>query len=168
LNLRRKVNGLFEFLAKIFTEEIAVFLMSMVPIIELRGAIPLGVGLGMEPMRAAIIAVAGNCLIVPILLLIINPLFHHFRKLDALRGFVNRYEERAAKKIGHYREYRLLGLYLLVAIPLPMTGAYTGCVAAVITKVSFKKACIAIMAGVMTAGFLVYLLSYYFHVMFLT
>lgn len=56
----------------------------------------------------------------------------------------------------------------MVAIPFPMTGAYTGCVAAVITNVSFKKACLAIVAGVVTAGCLVYVVSYYFHGMFLT
>jgi len=158
----------FELLNQYLSAELSVFIISMMPIIELRGAIPLGVGLGMDPAKAALIAILGNCLIVPILLMIINPLFTHFRKLTLLRGFVNRYEERAAKKIGHYREYRLIGLFLLVAIPLPMTGAYTGCVAAVITKVSFKKASIAITAGVLAAGFIVYLLSFYFHVMFLT
>lgn len=158
---------MLESLAQYLSAELSVFIVSMMPIFELRGAIPLGVGLGMNPLTAAIIAVIGNSVIVPILLLIITPLFSHFKKLEALRGFVNRYEERAAKKIGRYRQYRLLGLYLLVAIPLPMTGAYTGCVAAVITKVSFKKACVAIIGGVITAGIVVYLLSYYFHVMFL-
>lgn len=159
---------MFEILNQYLSAELSVFIISMMPIVELRGAIPLGVGLGMAPAKAAMIAVFGNCLIVPILLVFINPLFTHFRKLTLLRGIVNRYEERASKKIAHYREYRLIGLFLLVAIPLPMTGAYTGCVAAVITKVSFKKATIAITAGVLTAGFIVYLLSFYFHVMFLT
>lgn len=166
--VKRKDKPLFDLLNQYFSAEISVFLISMMPIVELRGAIPLGVGLGMDPMRAAIIAVIGNSLIVPILLLLINPLFTRFKKLKSLRGFVNKYEDRAAKKIGRYRQYRLLGLFLLVAIPLPMTGAYTGCVAAVITKVSVKKASLAIIGGVITAGVIVYLLSYYFHVMFLT
>lgn len=158
---------MFEFLNQFLTEEISVFIMSMLPIVELRGAIPLGVGLGMTPMKAAIIAVIGNSLIVPILLLIITPLFTHFKKLTALRNWVTKYEDRAAHKMKRYRQYRLLGLFLLVAIPLPMTGAYTGCVAAVITKVSFPKATMAITAGVLTAGIIVYSLSYYFHIMFL-
>lgn len=151
--------SLFEFLSELFSPSVSVFLMSMMPIVELRGAIPLGVTLGMTPMRAAIIAVIGNSLIVPILLVIVTPLFNRFKKLKAFRGFFTRYEERAAKKIGHYREYRLIGLFLLVAIPLPMTGAYTGCVAAVITKISFKRAAPAIIAGVMTAGCIVYFLT---------
>lgn len=158
---------MFEFLNQFLTEEISVFIMSMLPIVELRGAIPLGVGLGMTPLKAAVIAIIGNSLIVPILLLIITPLFTHFKKLTALRNWVTKYEERAAHKMTKYRQYRLLGLFLLVAIPLPMTGAYTGCVAAVITKVSFKKASVAIIAGVLVAGIIVYTLSYYFHVMFL-
>ncbi len=158
---------MIEFLTQYLSAEVSVLLMSMMPVVELRGAIPLGVSLGMTPFNAAVIAVIGNSFIVPILLLIITPLFNHFKKLSALRGFVNRYEERAAKKIHKYRQYRLLGLFLLVAIPLPMTGAYTGCVAAVLTKVSFKKASMAIIAGVITAGFIVYILSYYFHILFL-
>lgn len=158
---------MFDFLNQFLTEELSVFIMSMMPIVELRGAIPLGVGLGMTPIKAAMIAIIGNSLIVPILLLIISPLFNHFKKLTALRNWVTKYEERAAHKMKRYRQYRLLGLFLLVAIPLPMTGAYTGCVAAVITKVSFKKASIAIIAGVLTAGIIVYLLSYYFHILFI-
>lgn len=157
-------SNIFEFLNGIFPSSVSVFLMSMMPIVELRGAIPLGVGLGMSPMKAALIAVLGNSLIVPILLLIVTPLFGHFKKLRALRGFFTRYEERAAKKIHHYREYRLLGLFLLVAIPLPMTGAYTGCVAAVITKISIKRAAPAIILGVITAGIIVYFLTYAVHV----
>lgn len=159
---------MFDLLNQFLPAELSVFIISMAPIIELRGAIPLGVGLGMTPLNAAIIAVIGNSLLVPILLLIVNPLFSRFKKLDKLRGFFTRYEERAAHKIHHYREYRLLGLFLLVAIPLPMTGAYTGCVAAVITKISFKKACAAIVAGVITAGIIVYIATYYLHIMFLT
>lgn len=154
---------MFELLNEIFPSSVSVFLMSMMPIVELRGAIPLGVGLGMSPMKAAVIAILGNSLIVPILLLIVTPLFEHFKKLKAFRGFFTRYEERAAKKIDHYREYRLIGLFLLVAIPLPMTGAYTGCVAAVITKISFKRAAPVIIAGVITAGCIVYVLTYAVH-----
>jgi uncharacterized membrane protein len=157
----------FDLLNQFLPAEVSVFIISMMPIVELRGAIPLGVGLGMTPFKAMLISILGNGLIVPILLLIINPLFSHFKKLSALRGFFTRYEERAAKKIHHYRQYRLLGLFLLVAIPLPMTGAYTGCVAAVITKISFEKASAAIIAGVITAGLVVYTLTYYFHVMIL-
>lgn len=152
-------DALSTLLSEVFSPSISVFLISMMPIAELRGAIPIGVTLGLTPMNAAIIAIIGNSIIVPILLLIITPLFTRFKKLKAFRGFFTRYEERAARKIGHYREYRLIGLFLLVAIPLPMTGAYTGCVAAVITKISFKRAAPAIIAGVMTAGCIVYFLT---------
>lgn len=155
---------MFELLNRLLPPELSVFIMSMIPISELRGAIPLGIGLGMNPLKAAIISVVGNSLIVPILLSIITPLFSRFKKLDNLRGFIARYEDRAAKKIGNYRKYRLLGLYLLVAIPLPMTGAYTGCVAAVITKISFKLACITITLGVITAGIIIYVLFSWLHI----
>lgn len=75
-----------------------VFILSMMPVIELRGAIPLGVGLGMTPLKAALISILGNAVIVPILLLIIQPLFSYFKRLNMLRDVVNRYEDRAAKK----------------------------------------------------------------------
>ncbi len=150
---------MFDFLNQFLTDDLSVLIVSMLPIIELRGAIPLGIGLGMEPVRATLLAVLGNSLIVPILLLIVEPLFAHFKRLTLIRGFVEKYEKRAASKMHNYRKYRLLGLFLLVAIPLPMTGAYTGCVAAVITKISFKKATAAIVAGVITAGIVVYFVS---------
>lgn len=150
---------MFELLNQFLPSELSVFIISMVPIFELRGAIPLGAGLGMDPLKAAFIAVLGNSLIVPILLLIVNPLFTRFKQLSMLRNFFTRYEERATNKLAHYREYRLIGLFLLVAIPLPMTGAYTGCVAAVMTKISFKKASFAIISGVCTAGVIVYFLT---------
>lgn len=157
------IESLFEFLSELFSPSISVFLMSMMPIVELRGAIPLGVGLGMTPINAALIAIIGNSLIVPILLLIITPLFAWFKMLKPFRGFFTRYEERAAKKIGRYKQYQLMGLFLLVAIPLPMTGAYTGCVAAVITKIKFRRAAPAIIAGVITAGCIVFLLTNVVH-----
>lgn len=150
---------MFDLLNQLLPSEVSVLIMSMLPIIELRGAIPLGIGLGMTPIKATIISIFGNSLIVPILLVIINPLFTYFKKLDKLRGFVTKYEERATKKMENYRKYRMVGLFLLVAIPLPMTGVYTGCVAAIITKVTFKHSCMAIIAGVISAGIIVYLLS---------
>lgn len=136
-----------------------VFLMSIAPISELRGAIPLGISLGMTPEKATIISIFGNALIVPLLLIIIKPMFDKFKTIKLFTSFVERFESRAAKKIKSYRKFRLLGLYVLVAIPIPTTGVYTGCVAAVVMNIKFKNALIAIVAGVFTSGFLVYNIS---------
>ena len=136
---------------------ISVLIMSMAPISELRGAIPLGISLGMTAEEATLISVFGNAIIVPILLLIIRPLFNRFRRIKQFTSFVERFESRAANKIKSYRKFRLFGLYVLVAIPLPTTGVYTGCVAAIVMNIKFKNALIAIVAGVLT--FIVYNLS---------
>ena len=138
---------------------LTVFIMSIAPISELRGAIPLGISLGMSPEEATIISIFGNAIIVPVLLLIVKPLFDKFRTIRFFTSFVEKFESRAANKVKNYRKFRLLGLYILVAIPLPTTGVYTGCVAATVMNIKFKNALIAIVAGVFTSGFIVYNLS---------
>ncbi len=139
--------------------EIYVFIMSMLPIAELRGAIPLGIALGVPWQRVVAISIGGNLLVIPIVLSCVEWLFHHMRKLEVLRKHIERYESRAASKIAHYREYRLLGLFILVAIPLPGTGAYTGCVAARVMNIRFRNAWGVISAGVVTAGCIVTLVA---------
>lgn len=141
---------------EIWQKAVMVILTGGAPVSELRGAIPLGVTLGFTPFESFFLSVFGNLLIVPLVLLLIEPLFTHFKKLDTLRQWVVRLEERTAAKMKHYRGYRLLGLFVLVAIPFPGTGAYTGCLAARILKVGFWNAWLAISGGVLVAGGLVY------------
>ncbi len=141
------------------TIEWIVFLTAMTPISELRGAIPLGISLGMSPINSALIALIGNLLIVPVLLLVLRPVFDYFKTIKQFRSWINRYEERAASKMKHYRKFRLIGLFLLVAIPIPTTGVYTGVVAANVLNINFRNAWLAISAGVITAGVIVYLIS---------
>ena len=136
-----------------------VFFTAMMPISELRGAIPLGINLGMEPMNSFILSVIGNLIIVPILLLIVRPIFTYFKTLKRFREWINKYEERAARKVKSYRKFRLLGLFLLVAVPIPTTGVYTGVVAANVLQIKFKNAWLAISLGVIVAGVIVYMIS---------
>jgi uncharacterized membrane protein len=145
--------------------ELYVLAMSMLPVVELRGAIPLGVSLGFSTLHSTILAVLGNAIIVPVLLIIIEPLFTHLKKLSQIRGFVERLEVRAASKVQNYRKYRLLGLFILVAVPIPTTGVYTGCIAAVIMKIRTRNAALAIIAGVITAGGIVFMITE--HILFL-
>lgn len=140
-------------------EMLMVILMSMAPISELRGGIPLGISLGLSPEISALLGVAGNVAIVPILLFLINPLFNSFKKVKSLRDLINRYESKAANRIKHYRKYRIMGLFMLVAIPIPTTGAYTGCVAAVVLNINYRNSLMAISAGVVVSGIIVYLIS---------
>ncbi|MZQ98259.1 MAG: ligand-binding protein SH3 [Acidaminobacter sp.] len=139
--------------------ELYIIAMSMMPVVELRGAIPLGVSLGFSTLHSTILAIIGNSVIVPVLLLIIEPLFAHMKRLEQLRGFVERLEVRAASKVQNYRKYRLLGLFILVAIPVPTTGVYTGCIAAVILRIRPRNASMAIIAGVVAAGIIVFMVT---------
>lgn len=134
-------------------------IMSMTPISELRGAIPLGISLGLTPAVAAVISVFGNAFVVPFLLLLIEPLFERLKTLTKLRNWIERYEERAVTKFHGYEKFRFWGLFLFVAVPLPTTGAYTGCVAAVMLGMSFKSAWASITGGVITSGIIVFLLA---------
>jgi uncharacterized membrane protein len=139
--------------------ELYVIAMSMMPVVELRGAIPLGVSLGFSTLHSTILAIIGNSVIVPVLLFIIEPLFAHMKRLEQFRGFVERLEVRAASKVQNYRKYRLLGLFILVAIPVPTTGVYTGCIAAVILRIRPRNASMAIIAGVVAAGVIVFMVT---------
>lgn len=134
-------------------------IMSMTPISELRGAIPLGVSLGLSPAVAAVISVFGNALVVPFLLLLIEPMFERLKTLTKLRNWIERYEARAMTKFQGYDRFRFWGLLLFVAVPFPTTGAYTGCVVAVMLGMKFKSAWASITGGVIISGTIVFLLT---------
>ncbi len=136
-----------------------VFLLAMTPVSELRGAIPYGLKLGLSLETATLISVCGNMIIIPLLFFITKPLFTYLKSFKFLRKFVNSYEERAVNKMGNYRKYRFLGLVLLVGIPIPTTGVYTGIVAAQMMQLKAKTAILANVIGVIMSGTIVYLLS---------
>ena len=124
---------------------------AMVPVLELRGAIPVGVAAGLSPLAACAIAVLGNMVPVPFILLLIRRIF------DWLRGTrfgpkIDWLERRAHLKGRVVRKYRLPGLIILVAIPLPGTGAWTGALAAAFLDMPLRRALPSIFLGVVTAG----------------
>lgn len=124
------------------------FFMAMVPVVELRGAIPLGVAAGLPPAVAAVTAMAGNLTPVPCILLLLRRVFALMRKSAWLGPKVDRLERRAHLKGRKVRKYRTLGLVLLVAIPLPGTGALV----ADVLDIRMRTALPAIAAGVVIAG----------------
>lgn len=130
----------------------AVFCMSMVPVVELRGAIPLGVAAGLHPLAAAAAAVLGNMVPVPFILLLLRQVFALLRRVPWLGEKVDWLERRAHLKGRMVKKYRLLGLMLLVAVPLPGTGAWTGALVAVMLDIRFRNALPAIALGVLAAG----------------
>ena len=135
------------------------FLISMVPVFELRGAIPYGVTAGLEPWVACVLAIVGNLLPVPFILLFIRRIFAWMRRFDRLRPIVEKLERRASGKSAKVRQYELLGLFLFVAVPLPGTGAWTGSLIAALMEMRLKRALPTIALGVLTAGVAVTLVA---------
>ena len=137
------------------------FLISMVPVIELRGAIPIGVGYGL-PLGVAIgISIIGNLLPVPFIIIFIKKIFAWMRKISSkLDGLVTAFEKRAEKKSDVVQKYAFWGLFVLVAIPLPGTGAWTGALVAAMLDMKLSKAFPAIVLGVLGAGAIVAFVTY--------
>lgn len=141
--------------------KIITFLMSMVPVIELRGAIPYGVLNGLSVIEATAISIVGNLVPVPFLVLLTTTVFAWLRtKSKGLNGFVTSLEEKGRSKIGQVERYKFWGLMLLVAIPLPGTGAWTGCLVAALMEMDLRKAFPPIVLGVVIAGVVVSTLTY--------
>ena len=145
----------------VLTKYILTFLMSMVPVIELRGAVPFGVGMDLPLLPVLIVSVVGNMLPVPFIALFIRRIFAFLRRrslrLDAL---VTKIEDRARKKARKIKKYETLGLFILVAIPLPGTGAWTGALVGALLNIRLKWLLPAIFAGVVTAGVIMSILTY--------
>jgi len=138
------------------------FLMAMVPIIELRGAIPYGAGIaGLPIWQAALIAVLGNLLPVPFLVVFTRDVFALMRKKsDKLNSIVLRMERKADRNKDVVLRYEFWGLMILVAIPLPGTGAWTGALVAAMMDMQLKRAFPAIALGVVVAAFIVTWVTY--------
>lgn len=136
------------------------FFMAMLPVVELRGAIPLGVAAGLHPLAAMGTAILGNLVPVPLILLLLRHVFRWLRHFPRLGRLIDRLERRAHLKGRKVRKYRTLGLVLLVAIPLPGTGAWTGALVADVLDIRMRTALPAIVLGVIIAGVVVTAMTY--------
>lgn len=135
--------------------------MAMVPVVELRGAIPYGVVSGLSIPAAFIIAVIGNLLPIPFLVVFTRRVFEWLRtKSEGLDRFVSKLEAKGEAKKDVVLRYEFWGLVLLVAIPLPGTGAWTGALVAALMNMQLKRAMPAITLGVLIAGVIVTTLTY--------
>ncbi|MBO5196074.1 MAG: small multi-drug export protein [Clostridia bacterium] len=132
----------------------------MVPIIELRVAIPMGAALDIPFYINYIISVVGNMLPVPFILLFIRHILHWMKKIPKLDKIAAWIENKAEKNKAKVLKYATFGLYIFVAIPLPGTGAWTGALVASMLDMRMKRSIPAILLGVMTAGVIMSLASY--------
>ncbi len=136
------------------------FFISMVPIIELRGAIPIGVAAGLNYWLVIVIAIIGNLVPVPFIIIFIRKIFAWLRKLSPkLDGLVSKLEKRAESKAETVQKYAFWGLFMFVAIPLPGTGAWTGALIAAMLDMRLKRAFPSIAFGVLTAGAIISFLT---------
>ncbi len=141
-------------------EYAAVFFMSMLPIVELRGSIIFAAATDMPYVWAYIISVIGNMLPIPFVILFLRPVLNWLKTTKHLSGIANWLQERSMKKAGKILKYEMLGLFIFVAIPLPGTGAWTGAIIASILNMRISRALPPIFLGVLTAGFLMLAGSY--------
>ncbi len=132
--------------------EVLTFAAAMVPVMELRGAIPLGVAAGLPPAEAAAVAVAGNLVPVPLIMLLARRVFDWLRGTRFFGPKIVWLERRAHLKGRLVRKYRLLGLVILVGVPLPGTGAWTGALVASLLDVRMRHALPAVFLGLVIAA----------------
>ena len=136
-----------------FGKCVFTMLVSMIPIIELRGGLPFGVALGLPYYLAFPAAVIGNIIPTPFIIVYIRKIFMLMRKyMPRLNGLVDKLERKAHLKGKKVLKYQSIGLWLFVAIPLPGTGAWTGSLSAAFLDIRLKKAMPAVVLGVLTAG----------------
>ena len=143
-------------------KEFILFLISMVPILELRGGL-LAAGLAfwyVELAKAVPICVIGNLVPIPFILLLITKIFDWMKGTKRLKPMVEKQEKKAMSKSDKIEKYEFWGLVLFVGIPLPGTGAWTGSLIAALLGIRFRKAFPAVVVGVCLAAFIMSVISY--------
>ena len=142
-------------------QALSTFLISMVPVIELRAGLPYGIALGLDYPLALTMAVLGNMVPVPFIIVYIRKIFHWVRQISPLcERLVSALERKAHLKGKTVQKYSALGLFILVAIPLPGTGAWTGALVAAFLDTRLKRAVPAIFLGVCGAAAIMTLLTF--------
>lgn len=147
-------------LITILEELIKTFAIALLPVIEIRGALPAGVAMGLHPAVAFVTAALGNIAPIPFLILAVRHVLEWMKRhhiLDPLTSFL---ENKAQSKSDLIAKYGFWGLWVLVAIPLPGTGAWTGALVASLLDIRLSRSMPAILLGVLSAGVIVLLVTY--------
>ena len=143
-------------------KDIVVFIISMMPILELRGGLLAASILNISLVKGLIICIIGNVLPIPFALLLIEYIFNLFEKFKPTKKIVKWLKNKAMKKSDSIKKYGYVGLILFVGIPLPGTGAWTGSLLAVLLNLDKKKSFVCILAGVFLASVIMTIISYGF------
>lgn len=147
-------------LGQYISRELVIFIISMIPILELRGGL-IAASLLQVPITTAIpICIIGNIIPIPFILLFIKQVFKWLKKVKLFRGIIERLEKRAMGKSDAIKKGEFWGLALFVGIPLPGTGAWTGSLIAALLEIDIKKAVLAELVGVAIATIIMSIVSY--------
>lgn len=149
------LNNIIDFLSV----EFSVLSLSMLPVVELRGAIPIGISLGMSPLHAAIVSFIGSMIPVPFILFASRPILNYLKKTKLFRKMVNNLTSNSLKKSDKIQRYGAWGLVLFVAIPIPGTGVWSGSLASTLLDIRFKWSFPAIMLGNIIGAIIIMSLS---------
>ncbi len=155
--------GAFGGLASIaYGKEILVFIISLMPILELRGGILAAALLGLEPLPGYVISIIGNVIPVPFILLLITKVLAWMKnsKVNFFNKIANWLDEKVEKNKGQIEKFGYWGLLIFVGIPLPGTGAWTGALIASVLNMEKKKTFATIMLGIIMASIIMMILSY--------
>ena len=147
-------------LGKYVSKEIVVFIISMIPILELRGGLIVSSLLQVPITTAIPLCIIGNIIPIPFILLFIKQVFKWMKKIKIFRGLIDKLENRAMSKSDNIKKYEFWGLVLFVGIPLQCTGECKGSLIAALLDVDFKKAVLAELLGIAIATIIMSLLSY--------
>ena len=157
------MNGLVKVLVDAFGglgKEVVVFIISMMPLLELRGGLLAAALLKMDFVPAYLISIVGNTLPIPLVLLFLDKVFNFLKKSKKLNKLISKLEKKILSKKGQIEKYGYLGLLLFVGIPLPGTGAWTGSLVAIMLGLDKKKSFICILIGVILASIIMSIVSY--------
>ncbi|HHW69930.1 MAG TPA: small multi-drug export protein [Clostridiales bacterium] len=149
------LNEILDFLSVEFT----VMFTATLPVIELRGAIPVGISLGLSSIHSTVLSFIGSMIPVPILLFTVRPVFKSLKNTKTFKNIIAKLTRRSLRKSGKVHKYGFWGLILLVAIPLPGTGVWTGTIIAALLNMRFKRAFLAILIGNLIAAIIVMTVS---------
>ena len=147
-------------LSQYISPEGAVFIISMIPLLELRGGLLAASLLKISAAKAIPLCIVGNIIPIPFILLFIRQIFKVLKKTKLFRGLVIKLEDRAMRKSDQVKKYEFWGLMLFVGIPLPGTGAWTGSLIASLLEIDIKKSSLAIFCGIIMATVIMYIVSY--------
>ncbi len=142
------------------SKEAIVFVISMIPILELRGGLVVAALFEINIWKAIVLCIVGNIIPVPFILKFITPIFTWMKKTKLFSKMVHKLEEKSMGKSEQIQKYEFWGLMLFVGVPLPGTGAWTGSLIAALLDMKFSKAFIAVVCGIIMATIIMCIVSY--------